>query len=429
MSSLGHLHSSQNIESASISFFYNIRKQNRKLSFFILDCSSTSWAEDLQPIPVMTHEKLENKSTYTTKVTNWSQKSTADYAILQIIKKFLIENSHFIALKGRIETKTEKIAIMHCMIKYEKPVQKSSILKQIKECQYIPDNNTSLYAVTQSDNVRLFLETIPSGENYENKHDLFEKGVFKYSRSNSHLKQDAGSLIEKHGLSTAKYIWTIEKRPHTVFEQAEAQYKWEEAVKIGEELKEQAKKRLEDLYPWQQYVHNLYLSTPDDRSIYVILDEKGGSGKTYLQNMFKNLYSDTVVDIRNGKTADMTKLAQNGGTFKMAQLNLSRQEKGKVNLSAVEEIKDGNFASTKYSSKTIRIPPPHFFIYTNMELKWNDMTRDRWKIIHLYQEYEKGFKVYTLPEWIDFNPNPRGIQIHHIGTASRPEKTVLWRPF
>jgi len=82
-----------------------ISKSNiKKLSFFISDCSSTSCAEDLQPNPVMTHEKLENKSTYRTKATNWSLKSTADYAILQIIKEFLMENSHFIALKGNINS-------------------------------------------------------------------------------------------------------------------------------------------------------------------------------------------------------------------------------------------------------------------------------------------------------------------------------------
>jgi len=351
---------------------------------------------------VMIHEHLRNKSTYTTKATNWSLKSTADYALLQIIKEFLIKNSHFVAIKGWIETKPGKTSILHCMIKYEKPVLKSCILKQVKVCQYIHDNNTSLYAVTQSDNIRTLLEMITSRKNFENEHDFIEKGVFKYSRSSSNLKLDANRLIEEHGLSKAKHIWAKEKRPYTVFEQAEAQHRWEETVKIEEELREQAKKRLEDLFPWQKYVHNIYLSIPDDRTVYAILDEKGGSGKTYLQNIFKDLYSDTVVDIRDGKTADMTRLALNGGQFKMVQINLSRQRKGEMNLSAVEEIKDGNFASMKYSSKTIRIKSPHVFIYSNMELKWNDMTIDRWKIIHIDQEYEEGFKLFTLPEWIDF---------------------------
>jgi len=376
--------SSQNIEEVSDN--YDDPNPNMKGDY-------TLCADEFQYNHEMKQEQLQKKST---KATNWSLKSVADYVTLKTVIESLMENSHFIAIKGWIERKTESTPILHSMIKYEKPVLQSSILKQIKMCSLISDDNTSICAVTQSDNVRKLIEAMTT-----EKTDFFEKGPFKYSRCSTTSKQDAKILIEEQGLSKAKRIWAKEKKSHTVFEQAEAQYKWEETVKIEEELEEEAKKRLQHLFPWQEYVHNIFLSTPDDRTIYVILDIKGGNGKTYIQNIFKDLYSDKVVDVRDGKTADMTKLAEHGGQFKMLQINLSRHKKKEMNLSAVEEIKDGNFASMKYSSKTIRIKTPHVFIYTNMELKWNEMTADRWRIIHLDQEYEEGFKTFTLIEWIE----------------------------
>lgn len=95
----------------------------------------------------------------------------------------------------------------------------------------------------------------------------------------------------------------------------------------------------------------------------------------------------------------MTKLAVLGGQFKLLQINLSRQGKGVINLAAVEEIKDGNFASMKYSSKLIRIKSPHIFIFTNMELNWYELTTDRWRIIHLDADYIEGVKNLFKMFW------------------------------
>ncbi len=117
------------------------------------------------------------------------------------------------------------------------------------------------------------------------------------------------------------------------------------------------------------------------------------------KNIFKELYTDKVVDVKNRKTTDMTKLAVLGGQFKLLQINLSRQGKGVINLAAVEEIKDGNFASMKYSSKLIRIKSPHIFIFTNMELNWYELTTDRWRIIHLDADYIEGVKNLFKMFW------------------------------
>jgi hypothetical protein len=105
-----------------------------------------------------------------------------------------------------------------------------------------------------------------------------------------------------------------------------------------------------------------------------------------------------VVDITNGNSKDMLFLVKNGN-YKMIQLNLTRQTTNKVNLSAIESMKDGNFSSFKYAPKKILTKHPHLFIYTNAELDWNCLTEDRLQIIHLEKTYNDGFNVFTLSQW------------------------------
>jgi hypothetical protein len=209
--------------------------------------------------------------------------------------------------------------------------------------------------------------------------------------------------IEEMGLSRAGEWWAENHLPFEEFDKAEAQYNWEQEKTIRTKLRKQSEEYKDKLYPWQNYVYDIFKQVPDMRKIYVVLDKDGGNGKTTLQNMLTDLHPDEVVDIKNGKTRDMTYLAKNIGKYKMIQLNLTRQTIDTVNLSAMESMKDGNFASMKYTPKKIRMEPPHVVIYTNTTLKWEDLTEDRLEIIHLSREYKEGFQKYTLLEWKDIN--------------------------
>jgi hypothetical protein len=216
-------------------------------------------------------------------------------------------------------------------------------------------------------------------------------------------KEDPIRKIQEMGPTRAGEWWAEQGFPFEEFDKAEAQYNWEQAKKIRKKLREQSKVFEDKLYPWQKYVYDIVKQVPDVRRIYVVLDKDGGNGKTTLQNMLTDLHPDEVVDIKNGKTRDMTYLAKNIGKYKMIQLNLTRQTIDTVNLSAMESMKDGNFASMKYTPKKIRMAPPHVVIYTNTTLKWEDLTEDRFEIIHLSREYKEGFQKYTLLEWKDIN--------------------------
>lgn len=233
----------------------------------------------------------------------------------------------------------------------------------------------------------------------------WEENVKNLAESTKESKRDSKvepiQKIEEMGLSRAGEWWAENHLPFEEFDKAEAQYNWEQEKKIRTKLRKQSEEYKGKLYPWQKYVYDIFKQVPDMRKIYVVLDKDGGNGKTTLQNMLTDLHQDEVVDIKNGKTRDMTYLAKNIGKYKMIQLNLTRQTIGTVNLSAIESMKDGNFASMKYTPKKIRMEPPHVFIYTNSALKWEDLTADRLEIIHLSREYKEGFQKYTLLEWKD----------------------------
>jgi len=341
-------------------------------------------------------KQLEDTLNKNNKVTNWSMKTVADYDALQKIKQDLVKNVSFIAIKGWLERKEETNSVLHMLLKYEKPTLRSSLFKEIKKSDFIDIDKTTLKAVPKSEDVKTLLETI---EKDRNTNQFFEKGNFKFSRSTTKSNPDVHNLIRKYGISKAKEKWVKYKKSYKIFERAEKQFKWEMDVICKKGMRQEAEKRLQNLFPWQDYVYKIFLSTPDDRTIYVVLDKDGGNGKTYLQNIFKDVYPDEVVDVRNGKPEDMKKLAEQGGQFKMLQLNISRQKVGKLCLASIEEIKDGNFASMKYSSKTLRIKNPHVFIYTNTELKWEEMTTERWMIVHLNKEYKNGFETYNWSQW------------------------------
>ena len=218
-------------------------------------------------------------------------------------------------------------------------------------------------------------------------------------KSERECKVTPSQKIKEMGVSRAGEWWAENHLPFKEFDKAEAQYNWEQEKTIHSKLRKQAEVHKDKLYPWQKYVYDIFKQVPDMRKIYVVLDEEGGNGKTTLQNMLSDLHPDEVVDIKNGNTRDMTYLAKNIGKYKMIQLNLTRQTIGIVNLSAIESMKDGNFASMKYTPKKIRMEPPHVVIYTNTALDWENLTEDRLEIIHLSKEYEDGFQKFTLLEW------------------------------
>lgn len=347
-------------------------------------------------------DKCSNSSNTTVKATNWIMILSAEYSKVIIMKENLLSNASIIAVSGRIQ---RDIGLpleskLQTMIKMNKQTTKSSILKLLEvDAMSFPSNKFSLEAVTEANKVKILLGKLRQEKNTSFQFDLFGKGEFKYSRCKKKKDVNPIKLIEEYGISKAELLWAEQKLPRKIFEDAVSQYSWEQEVKNKHKRCTEAQESLKCLKPWQDFIHNIFLQEPDSRSIYVILDKEGGKGKTYLQNVMKDAYPDDIVNISNGRTKDITSLVRQGVQYKLIQMNVPRQNNKGINLEAIEMIKDGNFASMKYKPKSVRSQPPHFFIYTNNELKWTNLTTDRWRIIHLHDQYKDGFELYSWDQW------------------------------
>ena len=74
--------------------------------------------------------------------------------------------------------------------------------------------------------------------------------------------------------------------------------------------------------------------------------------------------------------------------------NLSRSVHGKINYQALEQLKDGEFTTTKYQGSEITLNPPRMVVFTNEPLNWDSMSKDRWKIMTINDE-EFTIQNYT----------------------------------
>lgn len=159
--------------------------------------------------------------------------------------------------------------------------------------------------------------------------------------------------------------------------------------------------------PWQQAVVD-YLQAPiDARSILVVYDKKGNSGKSFLMKHFKVQTDDRTVNLSNGKTGDLMHIIQKKPLVENILINLPRSVHGIVNYQAFEQAKDGEFCSTKYDGQEMTINPTRVVIFTNEVLNWDAMSHDRWRIMTLKGE---EFKIRTYNEFIMLGGKTYGIE-------------------
>lgn len=133
----------------------------------------------------------------------------------------------------------------------------------------------------------------------------------------------------------------------------------------------------------QKKIIELVQSEPDDRSIYVVHDEKGNSGKTTVAKHLVLKYGAIVV---SGKANDVkcavAKMCAEDNPPRIIVWNIPRTANLEyLNYQVIEELKDGMCFSGKYESGMIVMNPPHIIIFTNQMIYQEALTMDRWKFI------------------------------------------------
>lgn len=137
----------------------------------------------------------------------------------------------------------------------------------------------------------------------------------------------------------------------------------------------------EELYTWQQEIVELTETEPDDRTINWYWDEEGNVGKSQLM---RYLVINKEALLVSGKSADIKyQIANCKQPPDLIIYDIPRTAKNYINWSALEEIKNGVFCSSKYESKMVVMNSPHIICFANFEPNWEVMSSDRWNVVEI----------------------------------------------
>lgn len=138
------------------------------------------------------------------------------------------------------------------------------------------------------------------------------------------------------------------------------------------------------LKPWQQALDTELALKPDGRRITVYIDQEGNTGKSFYIKYKKCMEPLSTLVLSSSKTDNMLYTASKMDDPKYVFLDLYKNMSDHVNYGAIEAIKNGQFMNSKYDSgEIIWSTTPHFVIFTNVALQWDQMIKDRWHVREL----------------------------------------------
>ncbi len=138
-----------------------------------------------------------------------------------------------------------------------------------------------------------------------------------------------------------------------------------------------------ELYPWQKEIVRMIGEDPNDRKVYWYWSEVGNVGKSVLCKHLALKHGAIVV---GGKARDAfscicSRVTKDGpGAIKSVIFCLSRFQGAKVSYTAIEQIKDGLFFSSKYESEMCIFNTPHVLVFANCRPDEAQLSADRWVV-------------------------------------------------
>jgi len=143
-------------------------------------------------------------------------------------------------------------------------------------------------------------------------------------------------------------------------------------------------KIIESLYKYQREIEKIYLTEPDDRSVYWFWESKGNIGKSaFCKYMF---ITHKILFCNGGKASDLINLCFNTNMDEVRCViwDLPRSTGGNISYNAIESIKNGLICNTKYETGNKVFNPPHIFVFANAPPNdTSELSEDRWIIREL----------------------------------------------
>ena len=143
-------------------------------------------------------------------------------------------------------------------------------------------------------------------------------------------------------------------------------------------------KIIQDLYPWQKEIEDIFLEEPDERKIYWFWESTGNIGKSAFVKYM--VVKHKVLFTNGGKNSDLINLVFNSPieTSRCIIWDLPRATKGKISCATLESVKNGMVCNTKYETGVKVFNSPHIFVFSNYPPQdTEDLSEDRWIIKEL----------------------------------------------
>nr|WCR62149.1 MAG: replication associated protein [Smacoviridae sp.] len=153
---------------------------------------------------------------------------------------------------------------------------------------------------------------------------------------------------------------------------------WEKVLRKFVDLK---------LFDWQQSAVD-ELKKQNDREIMVIVDPEGNNGKSWLT---KHLVANHICNIVPvlGDYKDMMRICMaKAGTGYIIDMERTQDPKKAHGLwRAIESVKNGYLFEDRYNFRDMWIEPPKILVLTNDMPPLDALSRDRWRIYTIYDQY------------------------------------------
>lgn len=141
----------------------------------------------------------------------------------------------------------------------------------------------------------------------------------------------------------------------------------------------------EKLFDWQNDIIELIENEPNDRHIHWFWETVGNVGKSTFVKYLCYHHSALLV---SGKGSDMkyliVKYKEKYGDYPSVIIwDIPRTAENFISWSAMEEVKNGCFASTKYECEMVLMNCPHMLCFANFEPDYERVSKDRWVVKEL----------------------------------------------
>lgn len=167
------------------------------------------------------------------------------------------------------------------------------------------------------------------------------------------------------------------------------------------------------LRPWQQVVLQMALFR-DFRSVNVIIDTKGGIGKSTLAGYARVKHGYHFIAVHDStdrmiaSVCDML-MERNNRDPKCFFVDVPRsfrKSRIKALFLAIEQLKNGWVTDSRYKYREWIFESPCVWVFCNFQLKNKYLSRDRWKFFHIVDDQLEKYK----PEHVtaDEPSEPRG---------------------